>query len=38
MALALVHAASEEVRAGRITAADAEAAVIATVAGALSPP
>ncbi len=36
MALALVHAASAEVRAGRITAADAEAAVIATVVGALA--
>jgi AcrR family transcriptional regulator len=38
MALALMHAASEEVRAGRITAGDAEAAVIATVVGALSAP
>jgi hypothetical protein len=36
MVLALVHAASAEVRAGRIGAADAEAAVIATVVGALS--
>jgi TetR/AcrR family transcriptional regulator, mexCD-oprJ operon repressor len=36
MALALVHAASAEVRAGRVRASDAEAAVIATVHGALS--
>jgi AcrR family transcriptional regulator len=36
MILALVHAASGELRAGRMRAADAEAAVVATVLGALS--
>jgi AcrR family transcriptional regulator len=36
MILALVHAASAELRAGRVPAADVEAAVIATVLGALS--
>jgi AcrR family transcriptional regulator len=36
MILALVHAASGELRAGRMRAADAEAAVVATVLGAVS--
>lgn len=38
MVLALVHAASAEVRAGRVAAAQAEPALVATVLGALSPP
>lgn len=37
MLLALMHAASAEVQAGRLTAADAEAAVTDTVLGALRP-
>ncbi len=36
MLLALVHAASAELRAGRLPEADAEAAVVATVVGALT--
>jgi AcrR family transcriptional regulator len=36
MLLALVHASSAEVRAGRVSQADAEAAVVATVVGAIA--
>ena len=36
MLLALVHAASGELQAGRVTEADAEPALVATVLGALS--
>jgi TetR/AcrR family transcriptional regulator, mexCD-oprJ operon repressor len=38
MLLALVHAASAQLRAGRMPADEIEAAVVATVLGALSPP
>jgi TetR/AcrR family transcriptional regulator, mexCD-oprJ operon repressor len=38
MLLALVHAASAQLRAGRMPADEVEAAVVATVVGALSPP
>jgi AcrR family transcriptional regulator len=38
MMLALVHAASAELRAGRLTPDEVEAAIVTTVLGALSPP
>jgi AcrR family transcriptional regulator len=38
MLMALIHAASAEVRAGRIAEADAEAALVATVLGAVTDP
>jgi TetR/AcrR family transcriptional regulator, mexCD-oprJ operon repressor len=38
MILAIVHAASAELRAGRLPADEIEAAVVATVLGALQPP